>query len=616
MSIESVGRDKISYGDVAGSYNAIGAGAQVVTNHIYEAKKTIKDLKEDEQWAESKLVEAIEQLVGRYQDALMEGGSKNERINPYKALDTYQLKDAPHFYGRQVAIDKLMEKMKAPLTILHSASGSGKTSLIQAGLSSRLLAEGHLPLYRRPFDELPHVNIVNAFLPTNDKDVSGFDRFRKMSLLGFLGQVTRYLGDRHLYIFLDQFEEFFAMQTKVDRDKFAAELRECIHAELPVHWIFALRKEFFSDLTGLKGINPFANEYQLEAFDEKETIDVIVEPAKLTGVSYEPNLVARIFADLAQKDSERVMPAHVQLVCHALFDELQDGDRVISLASYNHERGREGHKHSGAKGILNSHLARVLDKTLDEEHRHVAVRLLEALVTSQKRRGRVDETKLTGKLGRYFKSAMVHTVLEALSKARLIRKEESAQETVYELSHDYLLEEIEVDPKIRARKVAQEMLDSEVNDYRHHQTLLGEEKYIIINLQRKFLDLDATSEKLLELSEKSFEEIKNKELRAQEALSEKSFEEIKNKELRAQEALTDKERERAEAAEAQQKAEAEKLEEKTRRLQTTYGMLILAVVLSIGVLWAAVYAFNQTDIAARPRSGSRPDEEAAKSRPL
>ena len=157
--------DKVSVGDVGGSYNAIGSGAQVIVNQIQEAYYAIDELEKEIRAAERRLAEAIQKRLERY-TSLAQRPELDARENPYKALLDYRIEDAPFFYGRSEATGAMLEKIgQNPLTILHSDSGSGKTSLLQAGLASRLLAGGHFPLYLRPYRQPPGQFVKKAFLP-------------------------------------------------------------------------------------------------------------------------------------------------------------------------------------------------------------------------------------------------------------------------------------------------------------------------------------------------------------------------------------------------------------------------------------------------------------------
>ncbi|MEC4812549.1 MAG: caspase family protein [Scytonema sp. PMC 1069.18] len=74
-------------------------------------------------------------------DKLEDAPPLNVENNPYKGLQSYDEKDSKLFFGREEHIEKLFQKIVAnnqPLTLVVGASGTGKSSLMKAGLLPRL----------------------------------------------------------------------------------------------------------------------------------------------------------------------------------------------------------------------------------------------------------------------------------------------------------------------------------------------------------------------------------------------------------------------------------------------------------------------------------------------
>jgi WD40 repeat protein/energy-coupling factor transporter ATP-binding protein EcfA2 len=62
-----------------------------------------------------------------------------EDNNPYRGLKSYEIKDSSLFFGRTTLIEKLCDAMSdRPFTVVLGASGSGKSSLVKAGLMAHL----------------------------------------------------------------------------------------------------------------------------------------------------------------------------------------------------------------------------------------------------------------------------------------------------------------------------------------------------------------------------------------------------------------------------------------------------------------------------------------------
>jgi hypothetical protein len=140
-SIGQIG-DNITVGIVTGSYTAIGAEAQVIVTQIERALSEVEVAQQGIEEAERRLAAEIQKKLVYY-TRLTASDDVDGRNNPYKALLDYKLEDAPFFYGRAEAVRAMLARMQDNrLTVLHSDFGSGKTSLLQAGLASRLLVAG------------------------------------------------------------------------------------------------------------------------------------------------------------------------------------------------------------------------------------------------------------------------------------------------------------------------------------------------------------------------------------------------------------------------------------------------------------------------------------------
>ena len=533
----------ITTGDVAGSYNAIGVGARVIVQQVQAVSPT-DERRKAMHYRQALLADAIEAKVNDYTRRLA-NSQDDVRRNPYKDLPAYQLVDAPYFYGRDDAIGEVLDHMhQAPSTVLHAASGAGKSSLLQAGLMSRVLANGRLPLYIRTkayrggdSEQAGLSTVIKAAFLPNLRGDPELAPFNDMPLLGFLTEVSRNLGGSTLYIFLDQFEDFFndAIMHPMLRRPFVDELQSCLDEPgLNVRWVLSLRKEYLSDLH-VFGDTIFHNQLYLPGLTIQEARQVIVKPAGQKGVIYEAGLVSQILADLTPHaedgpsaaaeavdggdarqavdgeadgpPAEHFAPTQIQLVCHTLFEELPVGEETITVALYEKRRGRRNLP--GAEGILTGHLQNVLNTKLPRVDRPLASLMLAELVSSQMRRVPRSQAELIAQLQQRLPDVdplQVQRVLATLVNNRLLEADDDAEErdTTYELTHDYLLQEIELDQATLRRKAAQELLNQEVAAWRvDNRSRIGEEKLRIIEEQESELLVDDDAVELLRLSRDS-----------------------------------------------------------------------------------------------------------------
>lgn len=423
------------------------------------------------------------------------------RGNPYKGLLTYRLSDAALFFGRARAVADVLDRLgRGPLLILHSESGAGKSSLLQAGVMPQLIGRGHLPVFLRPYKVEPYLSIKRAFLP----DLGVAPLLATGPLRDFLRQVTDILGPEcRLYIFLDQAEELFTQLSDAARGEFVHELADCLEDQsLNVRWTLAMRTEFFGELANFRPTlrDPFANDYRLNRLSLDEARDVVTEPAKRRGVVYEAGLVDALLKDLGQAE---ISPPEIQIVCSALYEELPPAETVAVRTITRELYDGQG----GALGLLRDHLDRVLSRDLPADRRAVARRLLEALISSDGRRIiRPRSTLLKEAAALNLTPEAFDTLVGQLIDGRLMRSLEPTPdnpEVGYELAHDYLVARITVDPAVQARKATQELLEQEVQAFKRHGTLLSDQKLSIIEARQAELTLNDDARDLIRRSEKA-----------------------------------------------------------------------------------------------------------------
>jgi formylglycine-generating enzyme required for sulfatase activity len=406
---------------------------------------------------------------------------------PYKFLDYYEARDASIFFGRQGEIQKLSSLIHAHrLVLLYGASGTGKTSLLLAGVAPRLeqAEPPYETLYVRALEDPAQVirRALRRRLPEASLPLDA-------PLPDLLDAAARALG-RTLVLILDQFEEFFIRLSPEFRAAFIAELGALYDArDVPVKVVLSLREDWLAEVNEIRARIPevFYVDMRLLPLSRAQAEEAITAPVVRLGASYEPALVERLLDDLGDTEAA-VMPPQLQLVCSALYDGLGPDERRITLTAYQDDL-------KGAQGVLQKYLKDELGR-LGRDEAALARAALQELVTSQGTKAVKTSDELALALG--ANRSELEAVLEKLVRARLLRvleREEGG--TAYELAHECLIAEIVLSPEAVARKEAEELLRQGMENRQRFGALLPAETFAVIDAQRDRLRFDPEAQELM-----------------------------------------------------------------------------------------------------------------------
>ena len=340
----------ISGKNVVGSVHAEGS-AQVNINQInYNQLSEVEEERERQKAELEALQNAIKQ---KYTDLNRLAGAAIPSIgNPYLFLQPFGVMDYSRFFGRDNEVLELFERViHNAITFLNGNTGSGKTSLLRAGLMPALLEQQHLPLMVSVKSESLEASIKKEFLP----NIDGMPFLKNISLTEFLRIVTSTLPDgRMLIILVDDFEEFFNdnEHPESERNAFYNEWQRCFNgAALNVHWLFSIPLNFQHLLNFFKReVQPNPNTISVSPLDRASAQTVILKPAEARGINVDEGVVSSILDILGPNNID---PADLQIVCYIL----AGGNSILSrewTMEYYAAQGK-------ADGILRDYLDRTIE---------------------------------------------------------------------------------------------------------------------------------------------------------------------------------------------------------------------------------------------------------------
>ena len=346
--------------------------------------------------------------------------------NPYRGLAAFREADADVFFGRTDLVEQLIARIRRNRAVaVVGPSGSGKSSVVRAGVLPRFRAEGAFVTTMvpgaRPLDELEVALARVAAVPiTNAADavVAGTDGLTRL-----VRQVLPTPG-ADLVLVVDQFEELFTQSDPTERDLFLAALADVVADHgAPVRVVATLRADFLGAALAHPTAARFVRDrtVMVAPLDDDELHEVIVGPAEVAGAVVEPALVTALVADATRARGSLPM---VQFALTEVFAAADDG--VMRLETYRRIGGIEGVLGQRAEEVFSS---------LDDGGQHAAELLFLRLVGPQ------QDGPTTRR--RALRSELEHVpggVIEAFGRARLLRfdRHEKSREPTVEVAHEAL----------------------------------------------------------------------------------------------------------------------------------------------------------------------------------
>ena len=377
---------------------------------------------------------------------------------PYRYLTHYNLGDHSIFFGREREIRALVTDVNVSrLVVLFAATGTGKTSLINAGVRPRL--EGwqdgvRPPLAERQFATF-YVRVTEDPARSIRAALSELEPIKALAtdapLAPALTEVVRLL-DRPIVLFLDQFEEFFLYRDPARSDhkrRFIDDVaRLYANAESGVHLVLSMREEFLGKMDVFRAEIPtiFHRDSQLRLgwFRHDQARDAIALPPQQFGVKLDDALVEAILHDLLTEDG--VEPAQLQIVCHTLWLGRGEGEDTLTVAHYRRlAEGRDEIKikvldeleDSLAKRVLGRRFETDLEGLRSKPALDTLTALLPQLCTPEGTKRIREVSGLASTPG--IDASMLPKVIQYLTSTHLAKTRERDGVTYIELSHDYLV---------------------------------------------------------------------------------------------------------------------------------------------------------------------------------
>jgi len=244
---------------------------------------------------------------------------------PYPGLLAFEAEDAAIYFGRDPEIRALIERLTARrtlggahLVLLLGPSGSGKSSLLRAGLIPRLQRSGQawltLPPLRpqaQPCQALVQVLALGLGRGSLWRDLERQLRNAEASttVRSFFQQLGADLlmaaaaPEGRILLSIDQAEELFSVADPEAAARFLRLLGQALHPDLPFLAVMTLRSDFLARLQAAEAMTIPFDQVSLPPLPMERIPEVIEGPARIAGLAVEPAFVQAAAADAETEDA-------------------------------------------------------------------------------------------------------------------------------------------------------------------------------------------------------------------------------------------------------------------------------------------------------------------------
>ncbi|HRD67024.1 MAG TPA: SUMF1/EgtB/PvdO family nonheme iron enzyme [Candidatus Competibacter sp.] len=354
----------------------------------------------------------LDELAGALRDPLVNRGELVDQVleaqpvsvpttpsvwtgSPFPGLRRFNPEDAPIFCGRHRETNDLVRKLADPrnrFVVVVGASGSGKSSLVAAGLIPRLQADA-LPSGKDwPWLEFtpggaegdPYP-ILTARLEPRLKGCRSSEiikRLRAEQGYGPIELAEQILADRpaqaELLLFVDQFEELFTLTRDALRQPFVQLLTTTARSSR-VRVVATLRADFFHRCLDCPGLDRLLRDgsYPLGPPGPGALYEMMTGPAAKAGLEFDEGLVERILEDTGTGSGALALLA---FALHELYEVRTENGRLTDGAyerfgGVQHAISQRAEKtFQGLESAAQAELAPVFRELVQVDERGVATR--------------------------------------------------------------------------------------------------------------------------------------------------------------------------------------------------------------------------------------------------
>ncbi len=353
--------------------------------------------------------------------------------NPWRGLTSYDAADVALFFGRDDEITALRAviDMRA-LTVVLGASGTGKSSLVKAGVVPKLAADGWIVLPIMRPGSAPLLGLAQAF-STPERPSTAISA---AAITARVASLIAANAGRKVLLVIDQFEELITLVRHAEeRDTVLALLAAlCTEYADMLRVVVTLRTDFEPNFDRAAfGDRWRDGRYVVPTMTREDLSAVIEKPAALRVLYFDPSsLVDTLLDEVAATPGALPLLSFALSEMYIAYVKRQSADRAIARADYD-----------ALGGVVGALRARAESEyaALDDASKGTLRRVMLRMVTADGgglARQRVTDTELQfADVGERSRAA---AVVQRLTAARLlVEGKDPDGEAFVEPAHDALV---------------------------------------------------------------------------------------------------------------------------------------------------------------------------------
>ncbi len=359
---------------------------------------------------------------------------------PFMGLKYFDADHADLFFGRETLTAELSDHLQNNnFLAVVGASGSGKSSLVRAGLVPTLQkAQPGLKIHI--FTPTDHPLEALATALTRHTDSIGvtakfIDAMASDPRSLHLAARRLVQADEQLLLVIDQFEELFTLcRSEAERQAFVENLVTAVSnpnneaASRPTRAVIALRADFYHHCAQYDALRSLLETQQryIGAMNPTELRRAIELPAQQNGLTFEDGLVDLLLRDVGATGEQTPEPGALPLLSHALLETWRRREgNTLTFSGYSDAGGVQGAIAKTAESVFSQKLTPP-QQTIA---RSIFLRLTELGEGTQDTRRRALISELLPANGAGDEAQIV---LNLLSAARLVTTDEESAEVTHE----------------------------------------------------------------------------------------------------------------------------------------------------------------------------------------